>query len=251
VVELYIETISEGKKPGGRTMDEITQFPKVITGINWETHTFNNHPEEEEGEETEMPKPPKPEKKKPVIIEAMPGESLPENCPDYRSLLQRDGLILHSWEIYGDDIKIVWLSANRGMFKYQAWADDDGDLPSICPENKYSENRSYYRTDEEPDFIIYAAPPGLTASTRSAFVARLKAAGISVNFDYEFSLGRQKAAREAAVLDRIGNSQNFFSPSGTESKNSMLDSVYDFINELHDNGTVSRWEKENKWGKIE
>jgi hypothetical protein len=42
-------------------------------------------------------------------------------------------------------------------------------------------------------------------------VAKLKASGVSVNFDYEFSLGRQKAAKEAAVFDRIENRQNYLS----------------------------------------
>jgi hypothetical protein len=221
-------------------MEDISQFPKVIDGTNF----FNKYNAEPKAA-IPVPKPIKPEKKKPVIIEAMPGEPLPENCPDYRPFLQRDGLILHSWEIYGGNVKIVWLSANRGMMKYQAWIDDESDLPSVCPEHKYHEKYDYYSlSGGEPDFIIYAAPPGLTASTRSAFVAKLKDSGVSVNFDYEFTLGKQKAAMEAAVFDRIENSQNFFSSSG-EGIMGYFQSLLDgCINELCEDGTIDRWKAE-------
>jgi len=206
-------------------MSYTIQSPKIIDGINWATRTFNNKdfkPEEQETEvpteeqETEVPKPLKHEKKKPVIIEAMPGESLPENCPDYRPFLQRDGLILFSWEIYGDCVKIVWLSTAGGMKKYQAWIDDEGDLPTISPERRYHEGYDLCSGEREADFIIYAAPPDLTANTRSAFIAKLKTAGVSVNFDYEFTLGKQKAAREAAVYDRIEPPKNYLSADEAE-----------------------------------
>jgi hypothetical protein len=217
-------------------MSDMIQSPKVIDGINWAFRAFNNNdpPEIEMDnvvpfrtfkdelidhhpvypmEEAAVPKPKEP-KKKPIIFEVMPGEPLPENCPDYRPLLQRDGLILWSWEIYGDWIRIAWLSANRGMFKYQAVTDDESELSTICPEKKYDWDR--WGHNEKRDFIIYAAPSELTINTRSAFVAKLKASGVSVNFDYEFSLGRQKAKREAAVLDRIENRQNYRSTDEAE-----------------------------------
>lgn len=195
-------------------MFDANQFPKVIDGINWGTRTFNNRgfttTAQAEAQEPEVPKPLKPEKKKPVIFEAMPWEPLPEKCPDYRPYLQRDGLILFPWEIRGGNIKIVWLSANRGMHKYQAWIDDEGDLSSVCPEHKYHDRYDYYSplSEDKRDFIIYAAPPGLTANTRGAFVAKLKASGVSVNFDYEFTLGKQKAAMELAVYDKILKHEN-------------------------------------------
>jgi hypothetical protein len=67
---------------------------------------------------------------------------------------------------------------------------------------------------------------------------------VSVNFDYEFTLGKQKAAMEAAVFDRIENSQNFFSSSG-EGIMGYFQSLLDgCINELYEDGTVSRWEAE-------
>jgi hypothetical protein len=35
-------------------MENINQFPKVIDGINWETRTFNNHPEEDQETDEEF-----------------------------------------------------------------------------------------------------------------------------------------------------------------------------------------------------
>jgi len=46
-------------------MDDIIQSPKVITGINWATRTFD--PREPDNEEIPEPKPVKPEKKKRTV----------------------------------------------------------------------------------------------------------------------------------------------------------------------------------------
>ena len=221
-------------------MHDMIQSPKVIYGINWAFRAFNNNdPPEIEmdnvvpfrtftdelidhhpvcpAEKPAVPKPIKPEKKKAVIIEVMPGETLPDGYADYRPLLQRDGLILWAWEKDGDDIRIIWLSSNGYMRKFQTTVDidDESELSTACPERRY-DNLRYRYTEKEPDFIIYAAPPDLTVNTRSAFVARLKASGVLVNFDYEFSLGKQKAARERAVFDRIENRQNYLSADEAE-----------------------------------
>ena len=214
-------------------MYDASQFPKVIDGINWGLRTFNNRAwagaAQEKAEEPEVPQPIKPEKKKAVIFEAMPGEPLPEKCPDYRPLLQRDGLILWAWEISGDDIRIIWLTSNGAMRRYQATFDDEGDLATARPEERYDDDRWGHR--KTPDFIIYAAPPGLTVNMRKAFIAKLKAAGVSVNFDYEFSLGKQKAAREAAVYDKIENRQNCLSTDEAE--------ILEVYRQLSDEGKAS------------
>jgi len=195
-------------------MNDWTQLPKVIDGINWATRTFNNRsfaatPQEitVTPQEKEVPKPLRNEKKKPIIIEAMPDKPLPKNYPDYRLLLQRDGLILFSWEIYDDVIKIVWLTSNGAMRKYQVETDDESELATISPKYKYRNGLRFY-PGEVPDFIIYTAPPEITVNLRDTFLAMLKDSGVSVNFDYEFTLGKQKAVREMAVYDRIENSKH-------------------------------------------
>jgi len=157
--------------------------------------------------ETITPKPIKPEKIKPVIIEVLPWQTLPEGYTDYRPLLQRDGLILYAWEIYDDEIRIVWMTANSKMYKYQAWVDNEKDLATLYPKSRYDIGRYNDPTSNKADFIIYAAPSGLSANTKAAFITKLKEAGSTVDFNYEFSLGRQKAERERAVLDKIENRQ--------------------------------------------
>jgi len=204
-------------------MYDASQLPKVIYGVNWATRTFNRNapdsPQDEVIEKTQekaqVPKSKEP-KKKAVVIEVLPWELMPEGYADYRPLLQRDGLILFSWEIYDDEIKIIWLRSNGAMYKYQALIDDENELETICPEVKFTANHHRCYTLEEPDFIIYAAPPCLTASARKAFIVKLKASGVSVNFDYEFTLGKQKAIKEAAVFDRIENRQNYLSADEAE-----------------------------------
>jgi hypothetical protein len=95
------------------------------------------------------------------------------------------------------------------MYKYQTWAEDEGEITTACPDAKHTPNRhGCYVSEKTPDFIIYAAPPDLTASTRKAFIAKLKAAGVSVNFDYEFTIGKQNAAMEMAVYDKILKHEN-------------------------------------------
>ena len=184
----------------------------VIDNINWGTRIFEPFrqgaeiPQRQQAGKTAVPKPLKCEKEKPVIVEVLPGQKLPEGYTDYRPLLQRDGLILYAWEIHDEEIRIVWITANRGMYKYQAWADNEKDLETICPEKKYAIDR--WNSDaNKPDFIIYAAPSGLSANTKTAFIAKLKEAGSTVNFDYVFSLGKQKVEYERTVLDRIENRQ--------------------------------------------
>ena len=199
----------------------------VIDRINWATRTFEPlrpeanlaHIDRQSDTSTRMdretavydrpmkldvPKPIKPEKEKPVIVEVLPWQTLPEGYADYRPLLQRDGLILFAWEIWGDLIKVVWITANRGMYKYQAWADNEQELKTICPKRKYNKG-CYPYSGVGPSFIIYAAPVGLTSDTKSAFIAKLRENGASVNFDYNFTLGKQKAEQERAVFDRIEN----------------------------------------------
>ena len=146
------------------------------------------------------PKPIEREKKKPVVIEALPWEPLPEGYSDYRALLQRDGLFLWFWARYNDKtIKIVWMRSSGNMHKYQCLTGEGDDLSTVFPEKKYSGKYG------DPDYCIFAAPRDLTFSARNAFITKLREFGVSTDFDYEFTLGKQRAAREAALLDKIEN----------------------------------------------
>jgi len=188
---------------------------KVIYGINWGLRTFDpRKPDEDEvipepKEKPQEPAAPKPEepKKKAAVFEVMPDEPMPEGYPDYRPLLQRDGLILWAWEIYDDRTRIIWLLSNRTMRKYETTINDEIDnelLSTVCPEEKYGIYDRWGR-NSIPDYIFYTAPPELSVNTRTAFIKRLKTVGVSSNFDYEYSLGRQRQEEEKAVADKINN----------------------------------------------
>ena len=177
--------------------------------------------------------------KKPVSIEVMPWESLPKGHPDYRPLLQRDGLILMSWERWEDAIKVVWCTSNIGrMAKYQAWVKRD-EFASVYPESRYQKGRYGYRKEEEPEYIVYTAPLGLSVNTLDAFIAKLREAGVSVDFSKKFSLGGQKMEREGQVLDQITKAE-IVKPS----YRSFYDLLDDFIEELYEDGSVDRWKRE-------
>jgi len=185
----------------------------VIENVNWKTRTFEplrqvvETPQRQlAAYETTAPKPFKKENKKPEIFEVLPWQKLPEGYMDYRPLLQRDGLILYAWELYNEKIRIIWLtSASRIMRKYQAEVDNEKDMQTLTPDSKF--DTDHWNHKPKPNFIIYVAPEHLTRDTRNAFITKLKEEGSTVNFKYEFSLGRQKAERERAVFNKIKNRQ--------------------------------------------
>ena len=130
--------------------------------------------------------------KKIVTIEVMPGEPLQEGYADYRLLLQRDGLILLAWALWDDKIKVVWCSSGRKrIYKYHSWVDSEAELSTICPERRYRKG-CYHKTNGNPDYIVYAAPPDLSSNTIDAFIAKLQEAGVTVDFNFKFTLGEQK-----------------------------------------------------------
>ena len=206
-------------------------FTDELQPAVYETPLNQQPPKEEEKEP----------KKEPVLIEVMPGESLPAGYVDYRPYLQRDGLILFCWEIFGDDIKIVWFTSNGNSLRYQAWLGNEAALPTLCPEHRYDTwKRNYkYSYKEIPDRIVYAAPSGLTLNTRDAFISKLRQSGISVDFSYKFTLGGQKIAEEKAVADKIMKCP--VSDTFTSMNLSIQPLLDAFIGELYEEGTVDRW----------
>jgi len=188
----------------------------IIYGINWALRTFNkNDPESPQDEvvkkaqEPAVPRQQEP-KKKAVVIEVMPDKPMPESYADYRPFLQRDGLILWAWEIYNEvGIRIIWVCSNRTMRRYQReiYFNDEEITPellsTVCPDKKYEID--IRGRNPVPDYIFYAAPVNLNMNTRKAFIAKLKTFDLSVDLDYEYSLGRQRQDEEKAVADKIQN----------------------------------------------
>jgi len=218
--------------------NKVIPFPRVDL---IDPYVFDREPATYESPINQQPPEEAEEKiKKPVIIEVMPGEALPEGYTDYRPYLQRDGLILFSWEYYDDGIKIIWLKSNGNIQRYEAWLENnEAVLPTLCPEHRYSTWKRRYQ--ETPDRIVFTAPSGLTLNTRDTFISKLRESGITIDFNYNFSLGDQKTKKEMAVADKIMKCRvKAFDPS--TGMNFLIQPLLDaFIDELYEDGTVDRW----------
>jgi hypothetical protein len=169
-------------------------------------------------------------RKKPLVISALPGEPLSPEYPDFRPLLQRDGLILLSWarwdnhRSYGLCCRVNWVKSCGKYYHYSTgfiydfWTDKDlaGVVPSIRGDNRYRDGiagRNLYETDIKhiPDSniadYVFLAAPDLNAATIPLFIEKLKQAGSTVDFDFDFSLAKvkelefKKQAAEIVALD--------------------------------------------------
>jgi hypothetical protein len=150
--------------------------------------------------------------KKAVVVSALPGEVLPPEYPDLRPLLQRDGLILLSWAKwnnrppYGLCYRVNWVKSCGQMRRYcssfyydfkDIKNEDEfkGIMPCQNGDYKWEEgiagSRVWYSPDDMAD-IVFLAAPKLNFAPRDSFIQKLKEAGIKVNFDYEFSLGKAR-----------------------------------------------------------
>ena len=143
------------------------------------------------------------------LILARPGEKLPESVPDFRPLLQRDGLILLSW-----DKKI----REKGSLYTAYWVTSSGILRYYASPALYIENfsqampsrKSYaaedgidYYGEADPEYIIHVAPELMMSSSqkikeRPKHIKKLRTLGVKVDFDYPFLL---KTERKRKVLN--------------------------------------------------
>ena len=159
---------------------------------------------------------PRPPLKQAKIFSALPGEPLPADYPDLRPLLQRDGLILLSWaiwtrhEAYGRCFRVNWI---KSYGKHRIYASNfvyESDLPSVVPARsgdpswqKGIAGTSSYITDSNIADEAYLAAPDLNAMIIPPFIKLLRAAGVTVDFEYEFSLGKAREIEFRRETEKI------------------------------------------------
>ena len=159
---------------------------------------------------------PRPPQKQAKIFSALPGEPLPAGCPDLRSFLQRDGLILLSWaiwerhEAYGHCFRVNWI---KSCGKHRLYASNfiyESELPSVVPAQsgdpswqKGITGTSRYLTDNNIADEAFLAAPDLNVVTIPTFIQLLKATGIAVDFEYEFSLGKAREIEFRRETEKI------------------------------------------------
>jgi hypothetical protein len=155
----------------------------------------------------------------------MPGDSFPIGHKDFRTLLQRDGLILLSWALWEDwngDGSLIqryiatWVTSRGNHRHFATCAIPGTELEKANPERRadaffYKGIYGDYHTATfkhiperiVADYLYLAAPFDLDGKTIPGYIQVLKAEGSTVDFDYEFSLGKTLKSNAQAYLEKL------------------------------------------------
>jgi hypothetical protein len=161
------------------------------------------------------PDPPKRPSKEPIVISVMPEKAFPIGHQDFRPVLQRDGLILRGWsrweEVAYDGPRYVvhWVSVCNGRL-YITHFLTGAELETAKPQRqgRYLLDRVCWNDHVEADYIYFPAPERLSPAERPGFIQRLKAAGVTVDFSFHYSMDRIKKIQFAEqYLESLKNMQ--------------------------------------------
>ena len=134
---------------------------------------------------------------------ATPGEALPAGLTDYRPLLQRDGLILLSWDKriteMGERYTAYWVTSIGIPRYYASKALPQDDFPSARPDHKSyaAEDGIEFYGQDAPLYVVHVAPELMLNSPqngnlRTAHAQLLKEQGSTVDYDYKYLLKTEK-----------------------------------------------------------
>jgi len=138
---------------------------------------------------------------KPLL--AKPGTPLPPNIPDYRPLLQRDGLILLAWDMHiteaGDRYTAYWVTSTGVLRFYASKPFSSDDFPLARPDHKSyaAEDGIEFYGQKSPVYLVHVAPDLFMSNPknkehRKEHIKTLISQGINVDFNYEFLLKTEK-----------------------------------------------------------
>jgi hypothetical protein len=149
-----------------------------------------------------------------VPILARPGEALPYTIPDFRGMLQRDGLILLSWAKkhteMGERYTAYWVTS-QGINRYYASADlDASHFTSAIPVSKSyaAEDGIEFYGQNSPAYIVHVAPE-LMMSRRQAedqrpeHIKKLQALGTGADYNYHFLLTKKRKRAALRKKEKI------------------------------------------------
>ena len=136
-------------------------------------------------------------------ILATNGKPLPLSIPDYRSSLQRDGLILLAWDKrtteMGARYTAYWITSAGICRFYASKPLPPGDFVSARPDHKSyaAEDGIEFYGQEAPDYIVHVAPELMMSNPRHEelrlnHIKVLKQQGSKVDFNYKFLLKTEK-----------------------------------------------------------
>ena len=134
---------------------------------------------------------------------APPGKPLPPEIPDFRAILQRDGLILLSWDMrrteMGDRYTAYWVNSTGTPRYYASRHLSPEDFPSARPDHKSyaAEDGIEFYGQEAPFYIVHVAPELMMSDPRhvklrSTHIDMLKRQGSPVDFEYRYLLKTDK-----------------------------------------------------------
>jgi len=136
-------------------------------------------------------------------LPAMPGKPLPDGFTDYRPLLQRDGLILLSWDKriteMGERYAAYWVtSAGIPRFYASKYLSQE-DFPSARPDHKSyaAEDGIEFYGQDAPLYVMHVAPELMMnnprhGELRAAHIQTLKEQGSTADFNYKYLLKTEK-----------------------------------------------------------
>ena len=139
-------------------------------------------------------------------LEASPGKPLPQDVTDYRPLLQRNGLLLLSWDKrnteMGERYTAYWVTSSGIPRFYASKSLPEKDFPLACPHHKSyaAEDGIEFYGQQAPQYIVHVAP-GLMMnnpchdSQRLDHIKTLKSLGSTVDFDYKYLLKTEKVKK--------------------------------------------------------
>jgi hypothetical protein len=147
-------------------------------------------------------------------IVARPGEPLPQGIPDYRPLLQRDGLILLSWAKRNQNYYSAYWVTSTGVPRYYAsrYVEAEG-LSGARPDNKScaADDGIEYYGQRAPEYMVHVAPELIDRNVwrgedpRPEHIRKLKALGTEVDFNYQYLLTaeRQKLTETRRIQNKL------------------------------------------------
>ena len=139
----------------------------------------------------------------PGCLSAMPGKALPDGFTDYRPLLQRDGLILLSWDKriteMGERYTAYWVTSAGISRFYASRALASEDFPAARPDHKSyaAEDGIEFYGQEAPVYVAHVAPELMMNNPRHGelrltHIQTLKDQGSTVDFTYKYLLKTEK-----------------------------------------------------------
>ena len=140
---------------------------------------------------------------------APPEKPIPQNVPDFRPLLQRDGLILLAWDKrmteMGERFTAYWVTSSGIPRFFASKPLSQKDFSSAWPDHKSyaAEDGIEFYGQAAPDYMVHVAPELMMSSSRhgelrQTHIKKLKKLGSKVNFNHKFLLTVEKNHNIAA-----------------------------------------------------